>query len=88
MADEQIPEYLLQAQRRFDAAHAAVVAACRRPGPVASWPPDAIEELDRLRAEELAAALAQHDVRAGTAFEAYEMQKRVLVAARSTADRH
>lgn len=82
MAEEEIPENLIVLQQRFDAAHAAVVAASRRPGAVATWPPEAVEDLQRLQAAELAAVMELYRARVGTPFERYEHVKRLQEAAR------
>lgn len=84
MSDEpEIPAHLIELQRGFDAAHAAVVAASRRPGRMDTWPPEVVEELERLRAREREAAVELHRARAGTPFKAYEQQRRLLLVARS-----
>jgi hypothetical protein len=86
VTDEPIPDDLIQAQRRFDTAHQAVVGASRRPGRTDTWPPEAVTELNRLREEERQATLALYDARDGTPFASYEQQKRIQAAARTNDD--
>lgn len=74
MADEpEIPESMLELQRRFFAASDALKAlpADADPG-----------QREQLRTAERQAALALHDARAGTPFTDYGQQKRVAEAAR------
>jgi hypothetical protein len=86
VTDEPIPDDLILAQRRFDTAHQAVVAASRRPGRTDTWPTEAVAELHRLREEDRQAALAFYDARDGTPFAPYEQQKRIQAAARTNED--
>jgi hypothetical protein len=80
------PADLIQAQRRFDTAHQAVVTVSGRPGRIDTWPPEAVTELYRLREEEREATLALYDARDGTPFAPYEQQKRIQAAARTNDD--
>jgi hypothetical protein len=86
VTDQPIPDDLIQAQRRFDTAHKAVVEASRRPGRTDTWPTEAVTELNRLREEERQAALALYDARDGTPFSPYQQQKRIQAAARTNND--
>ena len=70
MADEPIPEDLLDLQREFNAAHDAVVTAARRK-----------EDIGALMDAERDLAVALHRRRAGTPWAAWEQQKRVREAA-------
>jgi hypothetical protein len=82
VADEpEIPADLIALQRRFDAAHAAVVAASAHPGPVADWPADAVAELRRAREAERQATVDLYRAREGTPFAAYPAQERLRDAA-------
>lgn len=82
VADSEIPEHLIALQRAFDTAHAALVTASARPGPVAEWPAEAVAELRRAREEERQATLALYRARAGTEWEPWAGQQRVREAAR------
>ena len=79
----EIPAHLIDLQRAYDTAHTGVLAASRHPGRIADWPADAVAELEEARTVEREAAVALHRARAGTAFEAWEGQRRVQDAARA-----
>jgi hypothetical protein len=70
MVDPEVPPELVDAQRRFNAAHAAVVAAAKAGEPIAE-----------LWAEERIAAVELHRLRAGTPWAAWDQQQRVREAA-------
>lgn len=82
MPTDDIPPDLLTAQRDFDAAHAAVVAASPRPGRVADWPAEERAELERLRRVRRLASVELHRARAGTEFADARQQERLRDAAR------
>lgn len=84
--DTDIPPALIESQRRFDTARAAMVAASSRPGPIASWSPEDVERLEHARKEEVVAALGLQDAREAAGFGSYEQQKRLQAAARDTED--
>lgn len=85
MTDPEIPQTLLDLQRRFDAAYVAVRAASAVPGPVTEWTPEQRDALVQARAEELAALEALNDAAEGTPFAAWPERERMRKAARGGA---